>query len=98
RARGEDLERGWRAVFERRIGKAVAVREDAAVALVAHDGRIDAQHVAVAEPGAVEEPVIRAMDGVAAEAARDVATDAVVAATRERHTRHVVLGTTDDHV
>jgi hypothetical protein len=38
------------------------------------------------------------VDGVAAQPGGDVATDAVVAAARERHAGHVVLGSTDDHV
>src|SRR6185437_15910771 len=70
----------------------------APVALVADGGGAGTEHVAVAETGAVEDPVIGAMHGVATETRGHVATDAVIAAARERDAGHVVLGAPDDHV
>ena len=49
---------GGRAVDAGGVGQAVAVGEVAAVALVADDRRARAEHVAVAEAGALEEPVV----------------------------------------
>src|SRR5207237_3560472 len=45
-----------------------------------------------------EDPVTRAVHGVAAQAGGHIASDAVIAAAGERDAGHVVLGTTDDHV
>src|ERR1700682_4372254 len=98
RAGAEDLEGRRRAVLAGRVRQPVAVGEHAAVALVADDGRAGAEHVAVAEPGALEHPVTGAVHGVATEAGGDIATYAVIAPTGERDAGHGILGTTDDHV
>src|SRR5439155_27138719 len=65
---------------------------------VPDDGRAGTEHVAIAEPGAVEDPVTGAVHGVAAEAGGHIATNAVIATAGERDAGHEVLGATDDHV
>ena len=57
-----------------------------------------AEHVAVPEPGAVEDPVARPVHRVAAEPGGHVATDAVIAPAGERDPRHEVLGPADDDI
>ena len=81
-----------------RVREAVAVGEVAAVALVADDAGVAAEHVAVVDVGAVEEPVVGAVDRVAAGAVGDPLADAVVAAPGEAHAGHVVLGPPDEVV
>ena len=94
----EDLEVGGRAVDAGGVGQPVAVGEVAAVALVADGGGAGAEHVAVAEAGALEEPVVGPVDRVAAGAGGDPLADAVVAAAGEAHAGHVVLGPLDQVV
>src|SRR4051794_18263074 len=68
RARAEDLEGRRRAVLAGRVREPVAGGEHAPVALVADDGRTGTEHVAVAQPGAVEDPVTGAVHRVPTEA------------------------------
>ena len=98
RARAQDLEGRGRAVLAGRVREPVAIGELASVALVANGGRPGAEHIAIAEPGAVEDPVTGTVHGVAAETSGHVAPDAVIAAACERDARHVILGTPHDDV
>ncbi len=59
---GEDLEALGATVFVGGLGHTVAHRHRTSVALVADDGVLGAEHVAVAQIGAVEQPVIRPPD------------------------------------
>src|SRR5690242_5515202 len=67
RARREDLERRRCPVFTARVRQPVAVGELAAVAFIADGCRAGTEHIAVAEPGAFEDPMTGAVHGVAAE-------------------------------
>src|ERR1700681_4206784 len=97
RARAEDLEGRRRAVLAGWIRQPVAGGESTPVALVANDGRAGTEHVAVAEPRAVEDPVTGAVHGVAAEPGGHVATYAVIAPAGERDAGHRVLRAPNDH-
>src|SRR4029079_14313236 len=88
----EDLEGRRRAVLASGIGQPVAIGEDAPVALVTDDGRANYENVAVPAPRYVADTIVGEVHGVAAEAGRHVATDAVIAAAGEGHAGHVVLG------
>jgi hypothetical protein len=80
------------AVAAGRVGQAVAVGEVAAVALVAHDDRAGTEQVAVADAGAVEDPVVGPVHRVAAGAVRDPLADAVVTAAAKLTPVICVLG------
>src|SRR2546430_3462469 len=92
RARAQDLEGRRRAVLAGRIRQPVAVGEHAPVALVADDGRAATEHVAVPEPGAVEDPMTGAVHGVAAETGGHTAADPGGARAGETDRRHVGPG------
>ena len=59
RTRAEDLEGRRSAVLASWIRQPVAIGEHAVVALVADDGRAGTEHVTVAEPSPIEDPVPR---------------------------------------
>src|SRR5262249_4710860 len=67
-------------------------------ALVADRGRVRAEYIAVTDPGTVKDPVVGAVNRIAAESGAHVATDAVITPARERDAGHVVLRSTDDDV
>jgi hypothetical protein len=98
RARAQNLERRGCSIFSRGVRQPVSIRERAPITFVANDGRVRTEYVAVTETGAVKDPMIRAMHGVATQHRRHVATDAVIAAASERDPGHGVLRSTEDDV